>query len=104
MTPSRCTARMPCSPVLQMSNGNKASKRGEGPHISDVCCMCLARYMSEICRDSGGSSQSPDSIYEMSIISSRCSQKIYVGRSHIRSGNKVRFSCLLVGMNLALES
>ena len=53
--------------------------------------MCLARYMSEILRDSGGSSQPPDSIYEMRIIFTRCLQKNYAGRSHITPGNKVRF-------------
>ena len=40
----------------------------------------------------GGSSQPPDSIYEMSIISTRCLQKKYVGRSYIKSGKQVRSS------------
>ena len=90
MTPFRCIARVPCSPFLHMSNGNKASERGRVPHIGDVYCNVPGTlHVGNLTRFRGVQS-TPGLIYDMMIIFTRCLQKTYVGRSHITPGNKVR--------------
>lgn len=80
-----------------MSNSEKANKGGQGPHFGDVYRIVPGTLHVGDCRDPGGSSQPPDSIYDMSIIPTRCLQKNYVGRSHLKTGNKVRLDMLACG-------
>ena len=92
-----------CKAALHMSNGNKANKRGQGPHIGDVFRIVPGTLHVGNLPRLRVSSRPPDSIYKLSIISTRCLQNNYVDRSHMKLGNKVRFSMPACGNKSGFE-